>query len=362
MSQHISFHASVRDSYAQIATDPNVNWLLFGYAQNELKLTASGASGLEELRDEFNDGLMQFAYAKVVDPGSGIPRFVLISWCGEGVPVLRKGCFNQHTVAVAQFFKGFSVHIQARSIDDVDPQAITKKIMDSSGAKYSVQAGVANPSIAKPSPPAAKINPVSLQTQVRSQTITVAAKPPSQNKPLEPPVVQSKQFEKPPVQTKLFDKPLVQSKPTQNSPVQSKPFENPQLPKQLDTAVAPNKIFTATNTAFVKKEQPEPPASFVPYVPPTNPSKLKSQKQLFEAKAIVPSYSPVKASEAIIDKKPVVSGYTPYVPPSTSSKLAKLPSVKSLASKAEAVPSNLTTNSSGKSFIQNEESNFIDNL
>jgi hypothetical protein len=35
---------------------------------------------LEELIEEFNDGKVQFAFVKVKDPNSGLPKFVLICW------------------------------------------------------------------------------------------------------------------------------------------------------------------------------------------------------------------------------------------------------------------------------------------
>lgn len=36
--------------------------------------------GLEELNDEFSDGKVQFAYAKVIDPNTELPKYVFIGW------------------------------------------------------------------------------------------------------------------------------------------------------------------------------------------------------------------------------------------------------------------------------------------
>lgn len=36
--------------------------------------------GLEELNDEFSDGKVQFAYAKVIDPNTELPKFVFVGW------------------------------------------------------------------------------------------------------------------------------------------------------------------------------------------------------------------------------------------------------------------------------------------
>jgi drebrin-like protein len=101
-------------------------------------------------RDEFEGSKIQYAFCRVLEPNSKLPKFILISWCGDGVPTSRKGLFNVHVNEVAQYFKGFHLHIQARHEEDVDPLNIMQKVKASSGAKYSIQSHVTNPSIAKP--------------------------------------------------------------------------------------------------------------------------------------------------------------------------------------------------------------------
>jgi hypothetical protein len=44
-------------------------------------LTDGVAEGeLEDLIEEFNDGKVQFAFVKVKDPNTGLPKFVLVCW------------------------------------------------------------------------------------------------------------------------------------------------------------------------------------------------------------------------------------------------------------------------------------------
>lgn len=57
---------------------------------------------LVDLIDEFSDGRIQFAYAKVQDPNTTLPKSVLIGWCGEGVPERTKGYFTSHLAAVTK--------------------------------------------------------------------------------------------------------------------------------------------------------------------------------------------------------------------------------------------------------------------
>lgn len=57
---------------------------------------------LVDLIDEFSDGRVQFAYAKVKDPNTTLPKSVLIGWCGEGVPERTKGYFTSHLATVSK--------------------------------------------------------------------------------------------------------------------------------------------------------------------------------------------------------------------------------------------------------------------
>lgn len=66
---------------------------------------------LSELIDEFSDGRIQFAFVKVKDANTTLPKSVLIAWCGEGVPERTKGYFTSHTAAVS---KVLHVHLCLR--------------------------------------------------------------------------------------------------------------------------------------------------------------------------------------------------------------------------------------------------------
>ncbi|KAG0341989.1 hypothetical protein BG000_007313 [Podila horticola] len=116
------------------------NWALFGYdkGSNDLKVLGQGAGGLEELEDEFVDGKIQYAFARIIDPNSQLNKFILIAWCGDGVPESKKGLFNSHLADVSQFLKGYHLQINARSEFDVTPAQIMKRVNEGSGSKYSI--------------------------------------------------------------------------------------------------------------------------------------------------------------------------------------------------------------------------------
>ncbi|KAH7326726.1 hypothetical protein B0I35DRAFT_143065 [Stachybotrys elegans] len=128
-----------------------------GAKESILKVQDTGDGELSDLFEDFNEGRIQFAYVKVKDPNSGLPKNVLIAWCGGGVPERTKGYFTSHLAAVSKVLHGYHVQITARSDSDLEPAAIMQKVADASGAKYS--AGGSSGAAAA-APPPVKSKPV----------------------------------------------------------------------------------------------------------------------------------------------------------------------------------------------------------
>uniref|UniRef100_A0A3Q3EY69 Drebrin-like b n=1 Tax=Kryptolebias marmoratus TaxID=37003 RepID=A0A3Q3EY69_KRYMA len=117
----------------------NTNWALFTYEgnSNDIRLAEKGDGGLEELVEELNSGKVMYAFCRVQDPNSGLPKYVLINWTGEGVKDARKGICANHVSSIANFLKGAHVTVNARADEDVEPDAIMEKVAKASGANYS---------------------------------------------------------------------------------------------------------------------------------------------------------------------------------------------------------------------------------
>ncbi|XP_054613312.1 drebrin-like protein B isoform X2 [Dunckerocampus dactyliophorus] len=118
----------------------DTNWALFTYEgnSNTIRLAGKGGGGLEEMVEELNSGKVMYAFCRVQDPNSGLPKYVLINWTGEGVKDSRKGMCANHLTSVANFLKGAHVTINARDEDDVEPDVILSKVSKASGSNYSV--------------------------------------------------------------------------------------------------------------------------------------------------------------------------------------------------------------------------------
>ncbi|XP_058492382.1 drebrin-like b isoform X2 [Solea solea] len=117
----------------------STNWALFTYEgnSNDIRLAETGDGGLEELVEELNSGKVMYAFCRVEDPNSGLPKYVLINWTGEGVNDSRKGLCANHVSSMANFLKGAHVTINARADEDVEPDVIVQKVGKASGANYS---------------------------------------------------------------------------------------------------------------------------------------------------------------------------------------------------------------------------------
>ncbi|KAF2648338.1 hypothetical protein K491DRAFT_612964 [Lophiostoma macrostomum CBS 122681] len=134
-----------------------------GGKESVLKVQSTGEGEIVDLIDEFSDGRIQFAFVKLKDPNTTLPKCVLIAWCGEGVPERTKGYFGSHLGVVSKLLHGYHVQVTARSDADLTPEKIVQKVADASGSKYS--GGPAIPSSGGPPPVAAK-KPVFTPTQV----------------------------------------------------------------------------------------------------------------------------------------------------------------------------------------------------
>ncbi|KAK0730550.1 hypothetical protein B0H67DRAFT_548481 [Lasiosphaeris hirsuta] len=166
---------SIKSSYQGVVNGPALSsssatfarWALFSVQapllnafqdsaskESILKVENTGAfpadGELADLIEDFNEGRIQFAFVKVKDPNTRLPKNVLIAWCGGGVPERTKGYFTSHVAAVAKVLHGYHVQITARSDSDLSPEAIVQKVSDASGAKYTAGGSAPLPSTAPP--------------------------------------------------------------------------------------------------------------------------------------------------------------------------------------------------------------------
>ncbi|KAG9263420.1 drebrin-like protein B isoform X1 [Astyanax mexicanus] len=152
---------SLSVAYKEVV-DKNIDtdWVLFTYEgnTNDIQVAGKGDGGLEEMVQELNSGKVMYGFCRVLDSSSGVSKFVLINWTGEGVKGLRKGICANHVQTMAGFLRGAHVTVNARSEDDVEPNVIRDKVSKATGVNYSIhEESVNNSSQSRPLGPVGSV-------------------------------------------------------------------------------------------------------------------------------------------------------------------------------------------------------------
>uniref|UniRef100_A0A8D1FA66 Drebrin like n=1 Tax=Sus scrofa TaxID=9823 RepID=A0A8D1FA66_PIG len=95
---------ALQDAYMRVVDEKSpTDWALFTYEgnSNDIRVAGTGEGGLEEMAEELNSGKVMYAFCRVKDPNSGLPKFVLINWVSTMAGFL-KGSVYQKTNAVSE--------------------------------------------------------------------------------------------------------------------------------------------------------------------------------------------------------------------------------------------------------------------
>lgn len=116
----------------------STDWAIFGYEgqTNNLKVVGTGSCGLEEMIDRLNSSHIMYAFCRVIDTKTSLPKCLLINWQGEGAPIVRKGTCANHIRDVEKLLKGAHITITARSEDDVEVDSIMEKLARATASAY----------------------------------------------------------------------------------------------------------------------------------------------------------------------------------------------------------------------------------
>lgn len=116
----------------------STDWAVFGYEgqSNNLKVVGTGSGGLEEMIDRLDSSHIMYAFCRVIDTKTSLPKCLLINWQGEGAPIVRKGTCANHIRDVEKLLKGAHITITARSEDDVEVDSIMEKLARATASAY----------------------------------------------------------------------------------------------------------------------------------------------------------------------------------------------------------------------------------
>ncbi|XP_068133191.1 drebrin isoform X1 [Hyperolius riggenbachi] len=123
-------------AYQDVIQEQNsIDWALFTYEDgtDDLIVATSGGGGLHDLASHFEIQKVMYGFCSVKEPHAMLARYVLINWVGEDVPDARKCACASHVAQVADFFQGVDVIVNASSVEDIDPMAISQRLTNGSG-------------------------------------------------------------------------------------------------------------------------------------------------------------------------------------------------------------------------------------
>jgi hypothetical protein len=109
----------------------HLGWIVLGFVPKTDKIQVKETgTGVEAMKDELGDGSICWAYLRW--NSDTLPKFVYISWSGEGVTGQRKALFMSHSQQMEAYFQksGLLCHvsIDARVEKDIDEKEIGVKV------------------------------------------------------------------------------------------------------------------------------------------------------------------------------------------------------------------------------------------
>ena len=137
----------ILEAYNRIRDDNEQdNWMLMKYVDgksNKLVLGGCGSGGLEEFTSQLTPSEACYGYLRINvsnDELSQRSKFLLVSWCGLEVPVMRKAKLGVHLSSVKSICKSFSVEMPASELSDLNEADVLLLLKKAMGANYDRQA------------------------------------------------------------------------------------------------------------------------------------------------------------------------------------------------------------------------------
>ena len=133
------YGASMQEAWKEVSNAKSpTNWALFGYEGKsfDLKLVSKGEDGVDELKEDLNSSKIMYAFLRVEDPKTSLPKYVFLHWQGETVPGTRKGMSATHLRDIQKYFHGSHLTVNARNEDEVDEDDIIQKVSKVSSTEY----------------------------------------------------------------------------------------------------------------------------------------------------------------------------------------------------------------------------------
>ena len=138
--------AEIKDTYLNIINNATegLKWLVItNDASNELYVEETGES-LKDFVDFLKEDATKVKYGicKTIPPGSDVEKLLFIGFCSDYLSIKPKMSFMKNLQIVRDdLFNNYHVMMEIRDESDLSYEAISKRLGDAAGARYSIQTG-----------------------------------------------------------------------------------------------------------------------------------------------------------------------------------------------------------------------------
>lgn len=130
---------AIREAYNSVMSDNNgVEWAAFKFnEQNELVVSGTGEE-FSGFKSHFGPEERGFGYIKIQtgDEMSKRSRFVLVTWVGHGVSVMKKAKMSTDKLLVKEIVQNLSVELQLESVHELNLDHLKAEVDKAGGARY----------------------------------------------------------------------------------------------------------------------------------------------------------------------------------------------------------------------------------
>ena len=128
----------ISKAYEDVRSDScETEWGVFKYDGNRIKLTGTG-KGFEEFSSSFGDGDRAFGFIRINtgDELSKRAKFVLVTWQGPGVSMIKKAKMSVDKTLIKECILNYSVEIQLDNDAEFTFDYFKQTVDKAGGANY----------------------------------------------------------------------------------------------------------------------------------------------------------------------------------------------------------------------------------
>lgn len=129
----------IRDAYNQVMDDhTETNWAVFKFDESNRLIVSGTGADVTLFKGQFGPDDKGFGYVKIQtgDEMSKRSRFVLVTWIGANISVMKKAKMSTDKLVVKEIIQNLSVEIQTENAHELSYDHLKSEVDKAGGARY----------------------------------------------------------------------------------------------------------------------------------------------------------------------------------------------------------------------------------